>query len=335
MRILFYSVAEEFGGGERFLTLLVPALRARGYEAFVVCDSSNAPAALRILSNSSVTASTDDVVVLNGIGALYRWGRRLPKSAASIFIQHSLLSDDQSSYLKRMLRPLLMKFFAANITTVVRVCRAAIPDTFFPNVETIYNGVNYESDLIPLRRKGETFRLVMLGAINENKNQAEALKLLRELPQHIHLKVVGDGPLRNELAMFAYQHNISDRVEWVGFKKDPLTDLRNCHALLVLSRNEALPFSALEAMASGLPVISTKVGGMPELICNDSNGFLVDPADHGALIDRLLQLDDDEMLRYSMALNARETIRRSFTVGMMADKVIGTVLSAIARSSAK
>jgi hypothetical protein len=51
MNILFYSVAEEFGGGERFLTLLVPALRARGYDAFVVCNSSHPPAALQLLSD--------------------------------------------------------------------------------------------------------------------------------------------------------------------------------------------------------------------------------------------------------------------------------------------
>jgi hypothetical protein len=73
-----------------------------------------------------------------------------------------------------------------------------------------------------------------------------------------------------------------------------------------------------------------KVGGMPELVCDSarmaSSSTL--PID-GALIDRVLRLDDDEELRYGMALNARESIRRSFTVEMMADKVIHTVLSAI------
>jgi len=333
MNILFYSVAEEFGGGERFLTLLVPALRARGYEAFVVCNSSNPPAALQVLSDTSVTASVDDVVVLNGVGALYRWGKRLPKSAASVFVQHSLLSDDQSPDLRRWLRPLLMKVFAGNITAVVRVCRAAMPDTMFPHTDTIHNGVAYDRALIPLRRTGEILRLAMLGAVNENKNQLKALRSLLELPQHIHLRIIGDGPLRHKLTAFAQLHDVSSRVEWVGFKEDPLTDLRQCHALLVLSRNEALPFSALEAMACGVPVISTKVGGLPELICDGSNGFLIDPTDDGALIDRVLRLDDDEELRYGMALNARESIRRSFTVEIMTDKVIDTVLSAIARNS--
>lgn len=335
MRIIFYSVAESFGGGERYLTLLIQELRARGIESYVVCASSSAPASIKALCCSSFMESPSDVIVLNGVGALYRWGRNLPRCAASIFVHHSLLSDHQSIFIKRWLRPMLVRYYAQRITTIVRVCRAAISDSFFANIETVHNGVPFSPALAPVRRNGPEFRLAMLGAVNANKGQDEAIRMLTELPKHIYLRIIGDGPLRVRLMNLCRTSGVSSRVEWTGFVADPIRHLAGCQALLVLSKDEALPYAALEAMAYGLPVISTPVGGMPELIIDGYNGYLSDRTDSAGLLRNIVRLDEEEDLRFKMAQNARQTISESFNVNVMASTFIRVCEAAIARRSSK
>lgn len=334
MRITFYSVAESFGGGERYLAMLVPALRERGVEAGVVCGSARAPRQLAEFADRGDGSSANDVVVLNGVGSLYRWGRDLPDCRASLFIQHSLLSDHQTSVVKRWLRPMLVRHYARQISAVVRVCRAAIPDGFFPHIETVYNGVPFDASHRPRRRQTSEFVLAMVGTVNANKGQADAIRLLRTLPEHVRLRIIGDGPLRERLQQRCGELGAGARVEWTGFVENPAEPLSVCDALLMLSRDEAMPFAALEAMALGLPVISTAVGGMPELVRDGYNGYLVKRRDDGQLLDRIQRLDADEELRYALAEHAHATIGCDFSTESMVSGFLRVCEDALRRTPA-
>jgi len=335
MRIIFYTVARSFGGGERYLTHMVSGLRSKGVESYIVCASDSAPKQLKELSVEHIELRQDDVIVLNGIGALYRFSKSLPKHFASVFVSHSLMNDHQSFFLKRWIRPILVKFLISRVTTVVRVCHAAMPDSYFTNIETVYNGIPYNYEHYPAHRTGREFNIAMLGSVNKNKGQELAIQILPELPSYTTLWIIGDGPLRTKLEKVYMSPKMSSRIKWTGFIANPARYLERCHLLLVLSKDEALPYAALEAMASGIPVISTMVGGMPELVRNGYNGFLVNRKDKDSIIYRILQLCLNENKRYSMAINASHTIRDSFNLDTMTSEFIRVCASTLNRSKLK
>lgn len=322
MRIIFLSAAKGFGGGEKYLSLIIPALRMKGYVAGISSTSENTHSRLNGLLIDVNTYKEGDIVVLNGIGSVYKYCNKLPKFVVKIFVQHSSLEDDQSSIFKLLFRPFLIKYFGKKLDLVIRVCKSSLPDNFFPIVRTVYNGTSFNHNYEFLKRNGSDFKLAMIGSLNENKNQLAALEFLIRAPSHISLKIIGDGPLNAQLRTFSIENNLESRVTFTGFVPEACLELYDCHALLILSRNEAFPFAAIEAMSLGLPVISTNVGGLPELINHGTNGYLFPKNDLFRLDEFILRLDSDEALRQRLALNARVAIKQGFTTEHMVDGFI-------------
>jgi glycosyltransferase involved in cell wall biosynthesis len=111
----------------------------------------------------------------------------------------------------------------------------------------------------------------------------------REIP-HARLRLVGDGPLAHELQDEAAALGIQDQVDFVGATNDVWTQLRQANVFALASQSETLGIALLEAMAAGLPVVATAVGGIPELIKPGRNGELVPPNDHAAMAEALVAL---------------------------------------------
>jgi glycosyltransferase involved in cell wall biosynthesis len=99
------------------------------------------------------------------------------------------------------------------------------------------------------------------------------------------------------------------------------------------SRQDAFPLSTLEAMAAGLPVISTRVGGLPEQIAHLETGILVPPEDAGALADWIVRLHDDPALRQRLGENAQRHVRGSFTLAAQAEGLAAAYEEALRRCS--
>lgn len=126
-------------------------------------------------------------------------------------------------------------------------------------------------------------RLLNVAALAEKKGHRHLLEALAELPDAT-LDVVGDGELREELERRAETLGLAGRVRFLGERpKDEVAALMRAADLFVLpSLAENLPVVLIEAQASGLPAVATRVGGVPELI-DDATGILVPPADPAAL----------------------------------------------------
>ena len=103
----------------------------------------------------------------------------------------------------------------------------------------------------------------------------------------------------------SYQGWISDVQKWILYQ--------NADLLLLPSHEEGLPYVLIEAMAYGLPIITTPVGGIPEVVRDGKNGFLIDPGDYEALANRIIHLSRDEPLRLSMGNVNRDEFRRSYS----------------------
>jgi glycosyltransferase involved in cell wall biosynthesis len=129
----------------------------------------------------------------------------------------------------------------------------------------------------------------------------------------LRLHVAGDGPERGHLEGLATKLGAGARVVWHGHVDDIDTIYRRLAVLAIPSRSEGLPNAALEAMASGVPVVATSVGGLKELIVPGRTGSLVAPDDPDALaaaIDRLLE---NRVERERVANAARDDVRQRFS----------------------
>ena len=133
--------------------------------------------------------------------------------------------------------------------------------------------------------------------------------------------VVGDGVLRPEMEAHARALGIADRVTFTGWRRDLPRIYPDLDVLVVSSRNEGTPVSAIEAMAAGCPVVATRVGGLPDLIEDGKTGHLVPSEDPPALAAAILRVLRDREAAQQMARVARESASQRFR----AERLIGDI----------
>ncbi len=119
------------------------------------------------------------------------------------------------------------------------------------------------------------------------------------------LVIVGSGPDDRSLRARADESGVGDRILWTGVADGP-TMMAAFDIFALPSRYEAFPYVLLEALARGLPIVSTDVGGAEDVIVEGSNGFITDQDDDAAFVRRLGQLADDPQARATMAQAARQ-----------------------------
>lgn len=171
----------------------------------------------------------------------------------------------------------------------------------------------------------EPATLLFLGRIGKSKGAYDLLqaaaRLALEYPG-LRLVMGGDGEL-DEARRFAESLGISAHLELAGWVtgKDKQALLSKASVYVLPSYHEGLPMSVLEAMAAGLPVVSTRVGGIPEAIRDGVNGFLLEPGDIDMLVDRLRTLLNDVGLRRRMGEAAREHVQYNFSTEVIVPRI--------------
>jgi glycosyltransferase involved in cell wall biosynthesis len=150
-------------------------------------------------------------------------------------------------------------------------------------IEVVPNVVDTETFTPGGERGGSGQRLLNVAALAEKKGHRYLLEALRDLPDAT-LDIVGDGELRGELERQAAALGVDGRVRFLGerSKREVAESMRGADLFVLPSLAENLPVVLIEAQASGLPAVATRVGGVPELV-DDSAGALVPPADPAAL----------------------------------------------------
>ncbi len=146
----------------------------------------------------------------------------------------------------------------------------------------------------------------------------EAAAAVRQSVPDVHFLLVGDGPVRPELERLAGSLGISDRVHFAGLTDDVPPYLAAMDIYLMSSEFEGLPLALLEAMAAGLPVAATAVGGIPEVIDSDAAGMLVEPGDVAGLAAATVRLLEDRAVAGSIGATGRELVEEKFGVERMA-----------------
>jgi glycosyltransferase involved in cell wall biosynthesis len=162
------------------------------------------------------------------------------------------------------------------------------------SIDVIPNGIDVAA--FPLSRRSTqktitTIANLRIGKAHDVLLEAAALVLKRH--PDARFRIVGDGPLGPELDAQARALGISAHVDFLGARDDVPEQLRSSDVFAFPSLMEAFPNGVMEAMAAGLPVVATDVGGIPELVEHDANGLLVPPGDAQALAAGILRFLDD------------------------------------------
>lgn len=181
----------------------------------------------------------------------------------------------------------------------------------------IRNGIPVPDRKFDVEAKKE-YDILCVARLEEAKGIDILLKAVAILKEKSNLSlnvaVVGDGSKRDELLSLNENLGLGDTVYFLGVRKD-VSNLMNTSKIFVLpSRWEGLPMVILEAMAHGLPVISTPVGGIPEVVKNRENGILVPKEDPNSLSKAILEvLNDSELLR-KLSKNAYEFVKQYYSI---------------------
>jgi glycosyltransferase involved in cell wall biosynthesis len=161
-----------------------------------------------------------------------------------------------------------------------------------------------------------------IAALRPEKNQVlllEAAARLGSRHPEAHFLVVGDGPERSRLERAARRRGLGHRLRFLGARDDIPELARALDVAVLCSRPvvETLPLTLLEAAASGVPVVSTEVGSVRDLVAEGETGFLVPPGDAAALAERIGRLLSDEPMRAAMGRAARARALQRFRLDEM------------------
>jgi glycosyltransferase involved in cell wall biosynthesis len=230
---------------------------------------------------------------------------------------------------------------AAEATDVLTCCRANLDylqEELEPSsagkARVIHHGVDLDQ-FTPEQTEEQTsaVQVISVGRLVEKKGFPDLLRACQEVARRhpVRLTVYGDGPLRNELEELTHELGLDDTVDFAGeHDSTVIVEAMRRADLFALAPfvtqdgdRDGVPNVVVEALASGLPVVSTDVGGVAEAVHHGHNGYLAAPHDVPALTAYLDELVGDPELRARMGAAARATAETSFDVDGAARELVG------------
>jgi glycosyltransferase involved in cell wall biosynthesis len=198
-------------------------------------------------------------------------------------------------------------------------------------IRLVPNGVDL-SAFEPRHVKRELRRVVMVANLRPEKGHdtlIDAVPHVLDAHPHAEFIVAGDGPLAPQLASRAQSRGVTHRLTFIGRSDDVPALLRSSDIFVLPSRSEALPNAVIEAMAAGLPVVASRVGGIPELISPGVNGTLVPPDDPQALAAAIVDLMERPSFARTLGWAARALVEQEYSFDRMVTRVTSMYLSLI------
>jgi len=184
-------------------------------------------------------------------------------------------------------------------------------------LKTIHNGMpDIPLSLRAVPTSGHEVNIAMIARFDQQKDHDTLLKAFQGI-SGAHLTLVGDGPGLQNTQALARELGLSEKVNFLGFRKDIPHVLAKSHIFTLISHWEGFPLTIIEAMRAGLPAIVSDVGGAAEAVVEGITGFTVPRSDVQTLRNRLSRLITDSQLRTQMGKAARKKYEQSFTFDRM------------------
>ena len=364
MRVLLVAAANSLdGGGEKHVADLLKRLPSAGVDVTLAApaggDLGELAASLGVLtfdapirqgfSVRAVRALRDTIVRLSP-DVVHAHGSRAaafvrvadPRSRQRVvYTLHGIHADQgsrtrQSAKLgiERLLRSRTARFITVSRANADKGARLRLLDP--RRTVVIHNGIEFPPPVAESGRfradigVGDRVPLVLsIGRLDEPKDQVTLLRAWglasRAHPDAV-LALIGSGEREHALHEVAATERLGDRVRFLRPRADLAPAYTDADVFALSSRWEGLPYVVLEAMAYGLPVVSTGVDGIPEAVTDGRTGLLVPAQDWRALGDALARLLAAPDERASMGRAGRVRVRAEFSVDRMVDRLTGVYL---------
>lgn len=197
-------------------------------------------------------------------------------------------------------------------------------------LETIYTGIDFD----PGSSKAKDDRIVIscvsrLGPRKGHKILLEALRQIKDDLRHVRVNIVGDGEMKDELERLSSKLHLDHEVRFLGHRDDVDHILRRSNIYVLPTTSDTLPISVIEAMFAGNAIVTTRCGGIPEIVRHDETGLLADPGNVDQLAACLRHLLRDHSLIKRFGRNARQYAEANLTLGTMSSKIENAYRSAL------
>ncbi len=223
--------------------------------------------------------------------------------------------------------------FVATISNYARSQTAVFADNAdYDKLNVIHCGVEpnrYEA----VGNRGDGGNLIFVGRLVAAKGLAVLLRAVKQLnasplKPELSLTIVGDGPDRDLFEQQVTELNLRPQVTFAGAcSQNEVAELLSDADIFVLpSFSEGLPVVLMEAMAAELPVVSTGIAGVPELVVHNETGLMVPPTDVNSLADAIIRLAADPILRAELGTAGRKKVLVDFDSEIEADKLADLIL---------
>lgn len=259
-------------------------------------------------------------------------------NARLIFTEHGRHYPDLVSPSRRLANHLVFDRLADAVTAVCGFSARSLAeqDGFAPErIEVIGNGIDAERygragdracvlrqlGLDPSRRYVGT--IARLHPVKDHETLLRAFPAVAAVVSDVDLLVVGDGPLREHLEQLTSTLGLDGRVRFLGVRSDVPAILSGLDVFALSSLSEASSITLLEAMASGVPVVATDVGGNPEIIRHGVEGLLVGRGDVTALGDAIIRVLSEPVVAGAMGAAGRARARATFCLDETVERYYG------------
>jgi glycosyltransferase involved in cell wall biosynthesis len=300
-------------------------------------DWNALPRLINYLNENEVDLVHTQLEFANILGNISARLLRLP-SVCTIHVMPSL-DVKAKSKLHQKLEWFVLNHFCERVISVsdeAREYHLQISGAAASRVSTIYNGIDL-SNFLSLDRELERVKVRTELAIPSDANLLTTVAVLRPqkgiqymiraLPAvldsnpNTYYLVVGDGPHRYLLVEEANKSNVGNRVIFTGMRKDVARLLSASDVFVLPTLTEALPTVLAEAMAAKLPIIASRVGGVPEMIVDGLNGYLVEPEDVKSLAQACIDLLASPEKRAAMSIEGWKIVNQKFNIEKQVDQL--------------
>jgi glycosyltransferase involved in cell wall biosynthesis len=357
MRIAILAPGELFGGAERQVLALIAGLRAHNVpppHLLSLYDHELANKA-RMLTKVHIVGANHlvDITAIKRLDELLRsdsfdvinvHGYRasaylalLPRSIRRRVVktEHGLTEsgigrsrDKMRSSIYRWIDVAATRRLKASIVFVTQDLQNSLGRPGAKNECVIHNGLvlpdrgaTHRPDCFHLSRSN----LVIASRLEAVKSIDTGIDAMSEpaMPSSCHLHIVGSGPLEPDLKLRVRNRGLENRVTFHGFRSDVFNFIAHADALLMPSKHEGLPYTVLESLALGTPVICSKVGGLAEVLTDGENALLFDSGSAPQLARAAARLALDPALSRQISNNGVALVQRRFAATTMAANYLG------------
>jgi glycosyltransferase involved in cell wall biosynthesis len=367
-KILLVIDGAFIGGGQKHVLALAEGLINRGVAIAVACEASGYLVdqlrqrgiphhVVRLSTRPSLRALADTLEAIRASGAelvhthggtagLYgRLAARWVGAVRTVHTYHGIhyLYDRRRG--KRVVRRGIDRFLLRWTDEIICVAQSdkelALSEglALTDKLSVVHNGIDLApfemasaSERRPGGRNGE-FVVGTVGRLHEQKGHIyllEAAALVRQTHPQVRFRIIGDGPLRLALEARTRELGLEAAVEFLGARDDVAEQMRGFDAFVLPSLWEGLPYVLLEAMAAGLPIVTTDFTGAREVVGDASEAMIVPTRNAQALADAIVELMRNRAIWVERAAKGAQVVRDRFSLDTMIGQTLNVYLRAMA-----